>query len=90
VETNTQPKDRQKEIKMSQRIGHPLLQQNITPPAIFDAPTKENYHNGFVQCLVTRVGNLYHFSHQVGGTEEVSMIGSKLSKIILLGLFFPS
>lgn len=68
----------------NQRIGHP--QENLTNkvliPGIFDVPSEQHYHpsTGFVQCVVTRVGNnLYHFSHQGSGTVEiVSIIGSKL------------
>lgn len=77
----------QNKMSANQRIGHPLSGDSlkIPHPSNFEVPTQENYHpvTGFVQCLVTRVGNnLYHFSHQDGKNEPVFMIGSKLSKFI--------
>ena len=77
---------RQQKMNSNQRIGHPLSgnqRVDLPVPAIFDVPSKEHCSSitGFVQCLVTRVGNnLYHFSHQVGGTETISIIGLKQSK----------
>lgn len=73
-------------MNANQRIGLPLTGDTIKipVPGNFDVPTSEHYHpaTGFVQCLVTRVGNnLYHFSHQNGKIETVCMIGSKLSKL---------
>jgi hypothetical protein len=76
-------------MSANQRIGHPssgLRNQNahLKKPGLFEVPKSEhlNVASGFVNCLITRVGskNLYHFSHQVGGSETVSMIGNKLSK----------
>jgi hypothetical protein len=78
-------------MNANQRIGHPssgLHNQNahLKKPGIFEVPKSEHLNpaTGFANCVVTRVGskNLYHFSHQVGGTETVSMIGNKLSKAI--------
>jgi hypothetical protein len=78
-------------MNANQRLGHPssgLHNQNahLKKPDIFEVPKSEHLNpaTGFANCVVTRVGskNLYHFSHQVGGTETVSMIGNKLSKAI--------
>jgi hypothetical protein len=76
-------------MNSNQLIGHPMSgdkENEVLAPAIFHAPTKEHYHarTGFVQCLITRVGkNMYHFAFQVDGTETVSIIGHKLSKICI-------
>lgn len=76
-------------MSANQRIGHPssglrIQNAHLKKPGIFEVPKSEhlNAASGFVNCLVTRVGskNLYHFSHQAGGSETVSMIGNKLSK----------